>query len=190
MARKIEHGGSRSCDSLELPPDTELKLWLEERARQHGLRWLLANTDNGIIWGELRDTGLKLSSEAFGQRELRLDRLTLQQLRLFGQQGELRIWPGVKGLSARICCDGQGDAVEWIDEEYLLWGSDAEAADGGFTRLVEGAQGIIHSPPLSFAPSARRRAKLRVRHYLAEDDAGVARISDSRLVELVAPGAE
>jgi CRISPR-associated protein (TIGR03984 family) len=190
VARKIEHGGSRKCDPLELPPDTELKPWLEEQARQYGLRWLLANTDNGIIWGELRDTGLNLSSEAFGQTELRLDRLALQQLRLFGQQGELRIWPGAKGLSARIYRDGQGGAVEWIDEEYLLWGTVGETVADGFTRLVEGAQGIVHSPPLSFTPSSRRRARLRVRHYLAEDDAGVARISDSRLVELIAPGAE
>ncbi len=189
MERKISSEGRTSRIRPQLFPDIDLKPWLEEQAQTHGLRWLLANLDNGIIWGEWREGRLHLSSEAFGRSELRLDPAILQQARLFSEQGELRIWQGATGLQAQLCCDGVGTESAWIDEEYLLWGTAVGASANGFTELIEGAQGISHSPPLSVAPTAKRRAKLRVRHYLHEDGDGVVRISDSRLVELIAPGA-
>jgi hypothetical protein len=61
----------------------------------------------------------------------------------------------------------------------------------GFIQVVEGAQGIVHAPPIAYpptgAPEPRRRARLHVRHYLEADEAGVVRIARSRLVALIGP---
>ena len=178
--------GACSGQPVAVPPAADLRLWLAAQGKQHGLRWLLAHADNGIIWGELRDSVLKLSSDVFGPDELRLDLATLQQARLFGEGGELRLWQGPGGLMAHLLLDGAGDPVEWCDEQYLLWGwatPSSETRDG-FIELVEGRQGIRHAPPLSVAPSEERRASLLVRHYLAENADGVTRIVESRLVKV------
>src|SRR5262249_16673186 len=80
-----------------LPGD--LRAWLVEQARgdtgKLGLRWLLAHSDDGVIWGKLRDDGqLYLSSDVFPVRGLSLHSATLQQARLFGEHAELLIWRG------------------------------------------------------------------------------------------------
>lgn len=184
MERKRGEGMSSGV-TLPILVNGDLHTWLAECGRKYGLRWLLAHADNGIIWGDLREEELKLSSEAFGPAELRLDVLTLQQARLFGEAGELRLWQGPGGLSAFLRRDGEGAEAEWLDETYLLWGNLSGETRDGFTELLEGRQGIRHAPPLSFTPSDKRRAALRVRHYLAADDDGVVRIVDGRLVALL-----
>lgn len=189
MERKICEGLSGGT-GVTVPPDTDLRTWLEGQAKERDLRWLLAHADNGVIWGELRDKALTLSSDAFGPAELRLDGATLQQARLFGATGELRVWRGPAGLMAYALRDGAGAQTEWLDEAYLLWGwaADPPVARDGFVELVEGRQGIRHTPPLTAAPTEARRARLLVRHYLAHDDDGVARIVDSRLVAVEPTG--
>lgn len=183
MERK-RNAGKSSGTTLPVPNEGDLGAWLAECGQRYELRWLLAHADNGVIWGERRGKALRLSSDIFGPAELRLDRLVLQQARLFGEGGELRLWQGLGGLSAFLRCDGEGAEAEWLDESYLLWGNLSGETRDGFTELLEGRQGIRHAPPLSFAPSDQRRASLRVRHYLAPDDNGVLRIVDGRLVAL------
>jgi CRISPR-associated protein (TIGR03984 family) len=186
VERKIVNG-TRAEEPITVPPDADLCRWLAGQAQTHGLRWLLAHADNGVIWGELRDNALHLSSDAFGPVELALDRETLQQARLFGAAGELRLWRGPDRFEAHLLCDGAGVPVEHLDETYLLWGTSARATKDGFSELVEGAQGIVHAPPISVAPTEKQRATLLVRHYLGEDEAGVVRVVDSRLVALTKP---
>ena len=181
-----------------LPAD--LRAWLEEyAARDQGklrFRWLLAHCDDGVIWGELRDGTLHLSSDAFPMRGLALRGATLQQARLFGSQAELLIWRGPRDQwHASLRRDDQGDEVECIDEPQLLWGYLGEddpppPEHDGFVQLHEGSQGIVHAPPLgdSPLPTEQRRVSLLLRHYLAEDpDTGVVRIGHSRLVKVCTP---
>jgi len=80
-----------------------------------------------------------------------------------------------------------------IGEEHLLWGyaraGETPLRRDGFVQQHEGTQGIVHAPPLDDAmPGETRRASLLVRHYLGEDDAGVARITHSRVVRVLKPG--
>lgn len=191
MQRKIMTS-TWAGSTVEVPADVEPRAWLAEQAREHELRWLLAHADNGVIWGELRVDGLHLSSDAFGPDELRLDWETLQQARLFGAAGELRLWKGPAGWQAYRLRDGAGQSVEYLDEEHLLWGTRAVEERDGFTAVVEGSQGILHAPPIRSAPiketKHEARARLKVRHYIHEDEAGVAQIVESRLVALLAPG--
>lgn len=167
--------------------ETPARDWFTEQACRYDLHWLLAHADNGVIWGELRDQTLYLSCDAFGPEGLILKWETLQQARLFGPAGELRVWPGPQGWQARLRCDDAGEPCEYIEEQHLLWGTRAGETRDGFTEVTEGSQGIIHTPPISVTPSEKRRTALLVRHYISEDEAGVARIVDSRLVELQAP---
>lgn len=187
MERKIKADGRCERTPLAVPTDQSLQTWLTAQANAYDLRWLLVHADNGIIWGELRNGALILSCDVFADPGLHLDPLTLQQARLFGETGELRLWQGARGLQASLCQDDRGAAIAWIDEDYLLWGTQSEQVADGFSVLVEGAQGIAHAPPLSASVTERQRARMRVRHYLEEDADGVVRIVDSRLVELLGP---
>lgn len=187
MKRQIKVDGTSTGHEEHVPADGDLRTWLEEYARTYDLRWLLVHADNGIIWGAMRAEGLKLSSDVFGPPQLRLERTTLQQARLFGPTGELRLWQGPHGLNAYLRRDGLGDEERvWFDETYLLWGTRRERSREQFSELVEGAQGIRHSVPFEFTPNDQQRAKLLVRHYVGEDASGVARVVDSRLVDISA----
>ncbi|WP_165774755.1 type III-D CRISPR-associated protein Csx19 [Candidatus Viridilinea mediisalina] len=192
MKRELKTNQRTTRRDVALSDADDLRAWLTAQAVQHGLRWLLAHADNGIIWGEVREGQLKLASEALGLQELRLARATLQQARLFGPNGELRLWQGPKGLQAHLCHDEPDEShttPSYFDETYLLWGTHRERSNDGFSLLLEGAQGIRHTPPLAFNPNEdTQRAKLLVRHYVKADATGVVRVVASRLVELQPPG--
>ena len=185
MPREIKPiASSCTVEPVTLPAD--LRAWLQSRATALGLRWLLAHTDSGVIWGEMRDDGLALSSDVFPRPGLLLRVETLQQARLFGTAGELLLWRGPdEQWHATLRRDGEGDAGECFDEPYVLWGFKEERTpSGGFRELREGAEGIIHAPPLRRTPSEKKRARLTMRHYLQYDASGVIRIVAGRLLGL------
>jgi len=186
---------SVATEKLESLP-TDLRAWMITQANAHtslGLRWLLAHCDDGVIWGEYASGQLKLSCDqgAFPVRGgLALRGETLQQARLFGEHAELLLWRRSQvQWNVTLRRDDRGNQAEIIDEGHLLWGyvrdGEIPLRNGGFVQLSEGAQGIVHAPPLGdTTPTEMQRASLKVRHYLGEDDAGVARITHSRLVRL------
>lgn len=183
MNRSISSIQSRVCFP-ELPKRGEEKLitWLTTQANTHHLRWLLAHTYDGVIWGEIDKADLLLNKVAS------LRSSTLIQCRFFSQTGELFLFRGPQGWKARLRCDGIGDTVEYLDEQHLLWGTKAERLKNGFIRLLEGSQGIAHTLPIQTKPDQRLRARLSVRHYLHEDEkSGIVRIAHSRLVSLIEP---
>lgn len=174
-------------DLVSVDSCSDMAEWLAAQMRAHQLPWLLAVMDEGVVWGELRDGGLHLSTGvgAFPQSgPPTLSWGELQHCRCFGAAGELFVWVGPAGLAARLRQDGIGEPVEYLDEGYQLWGEGRELRDG-FVRLVEGEQGIAHCPPLGAAVPEGQRASLRVRHYLEEDgETGGIRVAGSRLVDM------
>lgn len=171
---------------------TDLRDWLTAQARECSLRWLLAHTDAGVIWGEYREDGqLHLSHVALPHAmpvPLSLDWLTLQQARLFSEAGELRLWHDGQQWHATLLKDQQANDASgyYFDESHLLWGwaleKDSEKADG-FFLLKEGTRNIVHAPPTS--ATEKQRARLVVRHYLIEDaETGLLYTAASRLVKL------
>lgn len=182
--------------------DADLRIWLERAAQDHWPQtdaanpvYLLAHTDAAVIWGLYDGTRLALSSDDYGPAGNSLHQDTLHTARLFNTEAELRLWRMGAAWHACLTRDGVGGEVEVIDEEYLLWGSEAHPNDrpaSPFRLLAEGRQGIVHAPPTSVAPARpshhRGDARLAVRHYLAEDETGVVRIAYSRLVKLLSPG--
>ncbi|NJL06395.1 MAG: hypothetical protein HC911_16115, partial [Chloroflexaceae bacterium] len=128
------------------PPDlgTDLRDWLTAQAHERSLRWLLAHTDAGVIWGEYRedeDGKLHLSHEALPHAmpvPISLDWLTLQQARLFDVAGEVRLWHDGQQWHATLLTDQQANDATgyYFDEPHLLWGwwleRDDESAAGFF----------------------------------------------------------
>jgi CRISPR-associated protein (TIGR03984 family) len=116
----------------------------------------------------------------------------LQQLRLFGKNGELHLWRTASGrFRARVLDETEpAEEKKFFDESQILWGDRFEAQEAGYTLVAEG-QGVRHAVPLTipaakFGSEKKRRRPLRLvlRHYLTHDEIGQARIYLSRLVNL------
>lgn len=160
--------------------------WLVDCAKQYRLRYLLAHADDGVIWGHIDGDSLR-TSHGVAPASPPLRAVTLQQARLFSPAGELLVWRVDGGWRARLVTDVDGNADDYIDEDQILWGDTVEATRDGFTLVREGSQGMRHAAPVTVAPDQLKRheLRLRVRHYITENDDGEARISLSRLVQVL-----
>jgi CRISPR-associated protein (TIGR03984 family) len=171
--------------------DDTLKSWLEEKASEHGIRYLLAHADDGVIWGYFSGGKLVIAREVFPRfPNLRLS--TLQQCRIFGVSGEVLLWRTEKGWRSRIISDPvvETQNSDIIVEKQVLWGTQGNVKDG-FTLLSDGQQELYHAVPLTGiqfddAKKLKRPVRLKVKHYIEYDDDGLARIELSRLVDLFA----
>lgn len=166
-------------------------LWLQGQTENAGSgALLLAHADDGVIWGKVENGTLLTMPE-----ETKLCAKTLQQARLFNANCEYYVWrDGDGAFHARIITDGkeetkveQGEPqVEYFDEPQVLWGDRAEPAAHGFTKMSDGAQGLVHYVPIQVtkARANKRPLRLIVRHYLNKDENGFVRVAYSRLVAL------
>jgi CRISPR-associated protein (TIGR03984 family) len=174
------------CEPLDIPDKFHLKIWLQEQANKYKLRFLLAHAEDGVIWGEFRNNQLVTADSAFDYLP-KLHPSTLQQCRAFGANAEVMVWQTDEGFQARIIEDEKD--TEFIPENQILWGTQAEKISGGFTLVSDGSQGLHHAVPLvdiKFDGNQKlyRPLRLSVRHYIHYDDTGLARIYLSRLVNL------
>lgn len=165
---------------------TEPANWLVVQARQHGLRYLLAHADDGVIWGRVDPDGLR-TSHGIEEASPLLRASTLQQVRLFSPAGELLLWRSDIGWRARCVADIAGNADDLIDEDQILWGDTVKEPQDGFTQVREGSQGMRHAVPITVTADQLRQhgLRLRVRHYITENEDGEASITLSRLVQLL-----
>lgn len=187
--RKIE---TKPAKVTPLPIEMDnLTQWFEKQAEEHGLVYLLAHADDGVIWGRVENGKLKLAGSSFAEVNVALRAVTLQQARLFSGVGELLIWRGEANewhgrfvMDVPASSEGKDYYEECIEETHWLWGT-ASVPPGpqdGFTLMREGQQGLLHAPPIELKRD--ERVGLWVRHYLVYDDQGQAYIALSRLVKL------
>lgn len=164
----------------------DLRTWLAQEAQKRALPWLLAHSDDGVNWGKVESARLLISHDYFADLAPPLLAETLQQVRLFGPEGELLLWPIDGQWQGRFLAETA--AGQTLTTHYLLWGDRCEqkAADN-FLLLAEGAEGLRHGLPFpvegNFDPQTQRVA-LQIEHYLAYDDDGQAYIAASRLHSL------
>lgn len=164
------------------PFEENPRQWLVQQAQTHNLTYLLAHTDDGVIWGKVNDQGqLITSADVFADLAIPLRAVTVQQLRLFGKDGELLLWKNDDGFQDRLLTDSTAQTNEVEDEAYLLWGQ-GKKTENGFTWMEEGAQGFYHAVPLSIGQN--QEVRLTIRHYIQFDSNGQAHIALSRLVSL------
>lgn len=159
------------------PTQAEWLDWLQQQAGLYGFKFALAHADDGVIWGRFED-GWQWSGNSFNQVSPPLRLITLQQLRLFGNQAELFLWRTHQGLTGRLLVEGSDKPYEYYDEARLLWGVSTGAEINGFKLMNEGKQGLHHTPPLEIAQASR----LQTRHYLTYDNDGCVKIVASRLM--------
>jgi CRISPR-associated protein (TIGR03984 family) len=175
------------CELLDLPANFDLKAGLEEQASKYKLKFLLAHAEDGVIWGKFHDGNLITADSVFSQFA-KLRKLTLQQCRIFGDTSEVMLWKTDEGFKTRLIQDEEN--TEFIAENQILWGTQAEKICEGFTLVSDGSQGLCHAVPLAdinFDAKQKlyRPLRLCISHYINYDEeTGLARIYLSRLVNL------
>jgi CRISPR-associated protein (TIGR03984 family) len=175
------------CELLDLPANFDLKACLEEQASKYKLKFLLAHAEDGVIWGKFHDGNLITADSVFSQFA-KLRKLTLQQCRIFGDTSEVMLWKTDEGFKTRLIQDEEN--TEFIAENQILWGTQAEKICEGFTLVSDGSQGLCHAVPLAdinFDAKQKlyRPLRLCISHYINYDEeTGLARIYLSRLVNL------
>lgn len=170
-------------NTLSFADTTALKNWLSKTAKQYGLKFLLAHADDGVIWGcfDGEEKKLRTSNDAFSKVSPLLNPITLQQARVFGDNGEVLLVRDGQSWKTYTVTKADEANIKTADENQFLWGTKVAKSVEGFSLLEEGAQGMRQAIPLvDFHP----RAILVVRHHIQYDDCGQARIVKSRLVEL------
>lgn len=165
--------------------------WLYENATNNESIHLLAHAEDGVIWGHFKDGKLVTSGDIFPQlANLRLS--TLQQCRIFGDNTEVMLWKVGQSWKARSIKDEHLSDKDYIPEDQILWGTQAEGQQKeDFTLVSDGSQGLKHAVPLTginFKGKDSRPLRLKIRHYIDYDKDGVARIYLSRLVKLDSNG--
>lgn len=182
----------------------DVKKWLEGQIKDDQKQktwWLLAHTEQGVVWGRADNGGLITANDAAEKYEAAqsacppLRTALVQQARLFCDSAEVLVWRDGDLWQARLIRDAEkDDAPTWtdaIDEPQLLAGTDSTPLDQGFRLWEDGAQGLRHALPTALEfpallnlkdKTAKRPPHLKVRHYVQDDATGVARIVASRLV--------
>ncbi|MBK8799136.1 MAG: CRISPR-associated protein Csx19 [Caldilinea sp.] len=170
-------------DGLKTPERIDLE-WLGKQADERNLRWMLLHADDGVNWGERRATKWVISHDVAPEIAPAFVPEHLQQVRLFGEAGELLLWRAGERWRGRWL--GKASDGEIKEELYLLWGTEAKQLPDNFLLLNEGAEGLRHVPPAvqeHFNP-AKERMALRIHHYLGYDKDGQVFVQASRLVNL------
>lgn len=192
---KTEFTKMASATEKAIPPAAGNVLgWLAGLKGARELEFLLATMYSQVVWGKQGNGAWALSNG-----ETTLPAESLLELRAFGPAAEVFVWREAGGLRGRVRQDEAGDTqVDTFTEEQLLWGTvlDAGKAPAGFTALRDGDQGLRHAPPLELDESyfitdekdkrfGHRPVRLVLRHYVAmDDDTGLARVVDTRLVDV------
>lgn len=175
-----------TIEPVIFPPDLQQKFptWLSQQFQEQNLHWLLAYADDGVIWGEMRPDGLHTSSMSFPKVSPPLRFITLKEARLFSENAEMHLWNDGAIWHGTLVKDEVGSDVDCYDESYLLWGTEEEESNNGFTLVHQGSEGLRHAPPVIVGGIAPFDLNLRVRHFLNYDSEGQAYVAFSRLVSL------
>lgn len=153
------------------------------------IKWLLAHTMQGVVWGRQEAGVWNLSHQINPDRYPGLSPSTTLDCRLFGAQHEILIWRSNRILHGRTISDPDSKQMDFYkDEKQILWGTTPDQDDRfpNFTLLTDGKQGLGHAFPLPIDPQAfttfLRPARLHIRHYITRQrETGLARITHSRL---------
>lgn len=167
-------------------------------AEAAGLVCTLAHCDDGVTWGRYDEAAgaWRLGSQVAPDVSPPIRPQTLQELRIFGEKGEVLIWRTDAGLRGRLLREAEppanrndeNDPLRPSDESRLLRGDRVLGSlDHGFTHVGDG-KGAEQVLPLAVTSGQLRsgRVHLVVRHYFEADRAtGAVRVAAARLVRLI-----
>lgn len=161
-----------------------------------GLQWLLALCDDGVVWGYWDDVlaQWKLSSRAFPDASPVITTANLQEMRVFGEVGEILMWKENGVFAGRALTDN-GSALDKesplrpsTEERLLLGDRILEDAADGFTKVGD-STGSQQAVPLVCTSEDFRGGiwplRLQLRHYFEADVcSGAVRAAACRLVKV------
>jgi CRISPR-associated protein (TIGR03984 family) len=177
-----------------------MQTWLEAKVNdlQSTEIYLLSFHDDGVVWGKIKGGKLLTSDNLSNSPSPEFRTKTLQELRLFGEKGQLHVWRiGETQFKASLALDGETGEYELLlseeekedekQEEQVLYGTDYVSDNGEFMIVRDGSEGLRHAFPIVDASkfdSKKRPLRLKVNHYIEYDQDGCARIAYSRLVKI------
>lgn len=189
--------------------ETKLKEWILKASKPilNGTEtYLLSFHDDGVVWGKVNTNGELVTSDSLNDPRFPTFReVTLQECRLFSEQGELHIWRnGNGGFKGSLFIQSENSEIESIEEKQVLWGTRTESGDDEFTIVADGSEGLRHAFPRKVIDERfkvkddkgkvlknekgedirKRPLRLCVKHYLDYDEDGCAYTSLSRLVNV------
>ncbi len=178
-----------------------MKSWLEAKAaelkgedKNKDQVYLLSFHDDGVVWGKIKDDGNLETSNFTDSPSPEFRSETLQELRLFGEKGQLHVWrKSETEYQASLALDGETGEYEFLqDEEQVLHGTKTENdsdVNREFTIVADGSEGLRHAFPQNVTfKGDKRPLRLHVKHYIEYDIDGCARIAFSRLVNVSVEG--
>ncbi len=192
-------GFSQNMKSFLESKATELKGIGEDKDQV----FLLSFHDDGVVWGKVQFNEAENELITSGDVENGSFKLvetpspefryeTLQELRLFGDNGQLHIWrKSETEFEGSLALESYLKDFEPIDEKQVLHGTDCESENGNFMIVCDGSEGLKHAFPLvdrSKFGNSKRPLRLHVKHYIEYDTDGCARIAFSRLVNVSVEG--
>ncbi len=178
-------------------PSRDLRAWLEAEGTRYTCDFLLAYALDGVIWGKIDGDTLHIAHDVGDQYSAELNDRMLQEARLFGESAEIHIWRTSNGWRGcrtfTIQSSESATYTECINTQMVVWGNRTQTLPQKFTLMSDGEQGLHHAVPIPLSLSNKNREqplRLHVRHYIAEDADGFARIVTSRLVTLTDEGVD
>ena len=116
----------------------------------------------------------------------RLDLSFAQKVRVFNKDAELLIWRTENGLRARLRQDKDGEEVDVVEANQVLFGTRAKPLDG-FTKLEEdrGTEIILPGEFILEEKNDEKRVAVKTRNYIDYNPSGQATYVDCRFVDFV-----
>ncbi len=111
----------------------------------------------------------------------------IQRIRVFNKDEELMLWRSEGKLKGRYRNDTDGDKIDVVDNDQVLFGTKSEETKG-YTKLTEerGTEIIFPFQNITLDPDKKEdRVKIKTRNYVSFNEIHQATYVDSRFVEFV-----
>jgi CRISPR-associated protein (TIGR03984 family) len=204
--RTLEQGAGLSCKtfSLDATEQTVLRADLLRCWGDNGSGWLLGHDLDGLIWGHIANGTIVIahdiqvseppfvfSTPVYTSWGAPLRFATLQDLRIFNEHTELRIWRKHNKLQACRVTEKDGESGYYCDENQILIAGHClkqQKSNGTVFSFIQGPAGQKQALPVDWDGTGQRY-RLQVRHYFDTDQTtGMLHVSDSRLLGLINQG--
>lgn len=149
--------------------------------------YVVAYTHYKVMIGKLYQGKLKFyENEVFNLKYL-------LKTRIFNEKKELLLWKNSENeeyeFQMRLRIDNEGEKIDVIDAEQVLWGTNYEVLCDGWTCLYE-KRGTKIILPLDVRVTPRESVKIKTRNYIGRNNLGQAGYEDCRFVEFVYKGGQ
>lgn len=111
----------------------------------------------------------------------------LLKLRVFNSNKELFLWQTEEGLKGRLRIDGEGTETYVVDACQVLWGTDKEELENGWSRIFEERGTELILPFTNFTVNTgKNRLFIKTRNYVQfHPITHLATYNDCRFIEFL-----